>query len=70
VKTIDKLELVKYPDVDKIKEIFDGYNYCESDSDCGYVVQSCSTYLISTFIPLNIKYVSIADLIVSSYKER
>ena len=70
VKTIDKLELVKYPDVDKIKEIFDGYNYCESDSDCGYVVQSCSTYLISTSIPLNIKYVGIANLIVSSYKER
>jgi hypothetical protein len=34
VKSINKLELVKYADADEIKEIFEGYNYCELDSDC------------------------------------
>jgi hypothetical protein len=30
--------VVEYPDADEIKEIFDSYNYCESDSDCGFFV--------------------------------
>jgi hypothetical protein len=38
VKSIDKLELVRYPNSGEIKEIFDGYNYCESDSDCGFLM--------------------------------
>jgi len=64
VKTIDKLELVKYPDGDKIKEIFDGYNYCESDSDCEYFMWECPLWC---YIPLNTKYINIASNIVSNF---
>ena len=64
VKTIDKLELVKYPDADKIKEIFDGYNYCESDSDCWYFVWECP---LGCYIPMNVKYIGIASNIVSNF---
>ena len=64
VKTIDKLELVKYPNADKIKEIFDGYNYCESDSDCGYFMWECPLWC---YIPLNVKYIDIAHMMVSNF---
>ena len=64
VKTIDKLELVKYPDADKIKEIFDGYNYCESDSDCGYFMWECPLWC---YITLNTKYMDVASNMVSSF---
>jgi hypothetical protein len=31
------LELVRHPSADEIKEIFDSYNYCESDDDCEFL---------------------------------
>ena len=64
VKTVDKLELVKYPDVEKIKEIIDGYNYCESDLDCGYFMWECPLWC---YIPLNVKYIDIASHMVSNF---
>lgn len=64
VKTIDKLELVKYPDVDKIKEIFDGYNYCESDSDCEYFMWECP---LGCYIPMNKKFIDVSHNIVTNF---
>ena len=64
VKTIDKLELVKYPNANKIKEIFDSYNYCESDSDCEYFGWECPLWC---YILMNKKYISIAQNIVSNF---
>ena len=64
VKTIDKLELVKYPDADKIKEIFDSYNYCESDSDCEYFMGECPLWC---YIPMNKKFIDVANNIVTNF---
>ena len=64
VKTVDKLELVKYPDAEKIKKIFEGYNYCESDSDCGYFMWECP---LGCYIPLNAKYMDIASSMVLNF---
>ena len=64
VKSIDKLELVKYSSASEIKEIFEGYNYCELDSDCGYFVWECPLWC---YIPLNVKYMDIAHIIVSNF---
>lgn len=64
VKTVDKLEVVKYPDADTIKEIIDGYNYCESDSDCWYFVWECPLWC---YIPLNVKYIGITSNIVTNF---
>lgn len=64
VKTIDKLELVKYPNAEKIKEIFDGYSYCESDSDCWYLAWECPLWC---YIPLNLKYMDVASHMVSNF---
>ena len=64
VVSIDNLEVIKYPGADEIKEIFDSYNYCESDSDCGYFMWECPLWC---YIPLNIKYMDIASSIVSNF---
>ena len=64
VKTIDKLELVKYPDADEIKEILDGYNYCESDSDCEYFMGECPLWC---YIPMNKKFIHVANNIVTNF---
>lgn len=64
VKSIDKLEVVKYPDADKINELLDSYSYCESDSDCGYFMWECPLWC---YIPLNLKYMDVASSIVSNF---
>ena len=64
VKSIDKLEVVKYPDDEEIKEIFDWYNYCESDSDCWYFAWECPLWC---YITLNVKYMDIASSIVWNF---
>ena len=64
VKTIDKLELVKYPDADKIKEIFDSYNYCESNSDCEYFMWECP---LGCYIPMNKKFIDVSHNIVTNF---
>ena len=64
VKSIDKLELVRYPNADEVKEIFDSYNYCESDSDCGFFVWECPLWC---YIPMNVKYIDTAHMIVSNF---
>ena len=64
VKTIDKLEVVKYPSANEIKNLFDGYNYCESDSDCGYFMWECP---LGCYIPLNTKFLGIASGILSNF---
>ena len=57
VKSIDKLELVRYPNIDEIKEIFDSYNYCESDSDCEYIVWKCP---FGCYIPVNKSFINVS----------
>ena len=64
VVSIDKLEVVKYPDADGIKEVLDSYNYCESDADCGYFMWECPLWC---YISLNTKYIDIASSIVSNF---
>lgn len=64
VVNIDKLEVLKYPDAGEIKEVLDSYNYCESDSDCGYFMWECPLWC---YIPLNIKYMDVASSIVSNF---
>ena len=64
VKSIDELKVVEYANADEIKEIFDSYNYCESDSDCGYFMWECPLWC---YIPLNVKYIDIASNIVSNF---
>ena len=64
VKTIDKLELVKYPNAGEIKEIFDSYNYCESDSDCEYFMWECPLWC---YIPMNKKFIRVANNIVTNF---
>lgn len=64
VKSIDKLELVEYPNVEEINNLLEGYKYCESDSDCWYFVWECPLWC---YIPLNVKYISIASNIVTNF---
>lgn len=64
VVSIDKLEVIKYPGASEIKEIFDSYNYCESDSDCGYFMWECPLWC---YIPLNIKYMDVASSIATNF---
>ena len=64
VKSIDELKVVEYPNADEIKEIFDSYNYCESDSDCGYFMWECPLWC---YIPLNVKYMDVASNIVANF---
>ena len=64
VKSIDKLELVEYPNVEEINNLFEWYNYCESDSDCGYLVWECP---LGCYIPLNIHYIDIASNVVTNF---
>ena len=64
VKSIDILELIEYPNSDKVKEILDNYNYCESDSDCEYFGWECPLWC---YIPINTQYTNIAQDIVSNF---
>lgn len=64
VVSTDKLEVIKYPGASEIKEIFDSYNYCESDSDCGYFMWECPLWC---YIPLNIKYMDVASSIATNF---
>ena len=64
VANVDKLELIKYPNADEVKSLFEWFNYCEKDSDCGYFVWECP---LGCYIPLNIKYIDVASNIVSNF---
>ena len=64
VKRINKLKIIDYPTADEIKTILDGYNYCESNSDCWYFVWECP---LGCYIPLNVKYIDVASKIVNNY---
>lgn len=64
VKTIDKLEIIKYPNTTEVKEMLDSYNYCESDSDCEYFGWECPLWC---YIPINKKYTSTAQDIISNF---
>ncbi len=54
VKNIDMLELVRHPSADEIKEIFDSYNYCESDDDCEFLGWECPLWC---YFPMNKKFI-------------
>jgi hypothetical protein len=64
VKSIEKLKIKAYPNAEEIKNLFEWYNYCESDSDCGYFIWECP---LGCYIPLNVKYIDIASQIVSNF---
>ena len=64
VVNVDKLELIKYPNADEVKSLFEWFNYCEKDSDCGYFVWECP---LGCYIPLNIKYIDVASNIVANF---
>ncbi len=64
VVNVGKLELVSYPNVDEIKNLFEWYNYCERDSDCWYFIWECP---LGCYIPLNVRYIDVASYIVSNF---
>lgn len=64
VVNLESLELAKYPNADEIKDLFEWYNYCESDSDCWYFMWECP---LGCYIPLNVKYIDVASNIVSNF---
>ena len=64
VKSVEKLEVKKYPNADEIKNLFEWYNYCEADSDCGFFVWECPLWC---YIPMNVKYIDIASNIVTNF---
>ena len=65
VKSIDKLEFVRPAELVEIKEVFERYNYCESDNDCGYLKWECPLWC---YIPMNKMYINVARNIVSGFK--
>lgn len=64
VVNVDKLEVIDYPSEEEVKDLLNSYNYCESDSDCGYFIGECPFWC---YIPVNIKYINIASSIIYSY---
>lgn len=64
VESIDKLEVVNYPNEEEVKNLLDSYSYCESDSDCGYLLWECPFWC---YVPINIKYIDIASSIMNNY---
>ncbi len=64
VKSVEKLEVKKYPNADGIKNLFEWYNYCETDSDCWYFIWECPLWC---YIPMNVKYIDIASNIVTNF---
>lgn len=64
VKSVDKLMLFKYPDAGEIREIFDGYNYCESDDDCKYIMWECPLWC---YFPINKKFIDVAHSMVMNF---
>ena len=63
-KSIEQLEVKNYPNADEIKNLFEWYNYCESDSDCWYFMWECPLWC---YIPLNVKYIDVASNIVTNF---
>lgn len=66
VKSIDLLKLKKYPSAWKISELLDVYSYCETDSDCGYLLWVCPLWC---YIPINLKYKDITTNIISNFSK-
>ncbi len=64
VVSIEKLELVSYPNADEVKNLFEWFNYCKKDSDCWYFVWECP---LGCYISLNIKYIDVASNIVTNF---
>ncbi len=64
VVSIDKLRFLNYPDAASVKDLLKTYSYCESDSDCWYIMWECPLWC---YIPLNTKYIDIASNIVSNF---
>lgn len=64
VKSIDKLKIKNYPNAEEIIDLFESYNYCESDLDCWYFMWECPLWC---YIPMNIKYINTASNIVSNF---
>ncbi len=62
--SVENLELIRYPDAGEIKDLFEWYNYCESDSDCWYFMWECP---LGCYIPLNVKYIDVASNIVTNF---
>ena len=66
VESINTLKLMNTPDKQAILDMFDGYNFCESDDDCTYFMWKCP---LGCFVPINKKYENIAKNILDNYFE-
>ena len=64
VESIDKLEVVDYSNEEEVKDLLDSYNYCESNSDCGYFLWECPFWC---YIPINVRHIDIASSIINNY---
>lgn len=64
VVNVEKLELINYPNADEVKSLFEWFNYCEKDSDCGYFIWECP---LGCYIPVNVKYIKIASSIATNF---
>ena len=64
VKSIDKLEVIDYANVDKIKDLLESYSYCESDSDCEYFAWDCP---FGCYIPVNKTFWDVSKNLISNY---
>lgn len=66
VDKVNKLELIKYPDTDDIKDILESYSYCETDDDCTYTMWECP---FGCYVPFNKKFGEMPVKIMDNYFE-
>lgn len=64
VKSVDKLEVIDYPNVSEIKDLLESYSYCESDLDCEYFAWDCP---FGCYIPMNKAFWDVTRNIISNY---
>lgn len=64
VKRINSINVISYPNAEDIQNLFDNYNYCAEDSDCGYFAWVCPLWC---YITMNKKFVDISSSIVNSF---
>ena len=69
VINVDTLKVIDYPSEEEVKDLLNSYNYCESDSDCGYIGDSSGYgYPFSCYIPLNKAFSDISNSIIHNYE--
>lgn len=63
VVNVDTLDVVNYPNEEYVKDLLNSYNYCESDSDCGYFIWECPFWC---YVPVNVKFINTASSIITN----